>query len=200
MIRPLLTLLLCSLLGWQPRAAPRPAVTEDKPADPEPVVQGGLLGTLASGLDSVSEELDIDHHLLDDWRLRTDRAANEANQLVARHDAGDLLAMTGDFLILTATWAASFAVLFYLGRLATRASQHSRLLRNRPRPQKLLGYLLPYTLPAIASLPAALFVSRQLDPSVGRALGMSLAYATSSGIFSTTIIPVSYTHLRAHET
>ncbi len=188
MIRPLLTLLLCSLLSWQALAGPLAAVTEDKPADPEPVVQGGLLGTLASGLDSVSEELDIDHHLLDDWRLRTDRAANEANQLVARHDAGDLLAMTGDFLILTATWAASFAVLFYLGRLATRASQHSRLLRNRPRPQKLLGYLLPYTLPAIASLPAALFVSRQLDPSVGRALGMSLAYATSSGIFSTTII------------
>ncbi len=188
MIRPLLTLLLCSLLSWQALAGPLAAVTEEKPAEPEPVVQGGLLGTLASGLDSVSDELDIDHHLLDSWRLRTDRAANEANQLVARHDAGDLLAMTGDFLILTATWAGSFAVLFYLGRLAARASQRSRLLRNRPRPQKLLGYLLPYTLPAIASLPAALFVSRQLDPSVGRALGMSLAYATSSGIFSTTLI------------
>jgi len=187
-IRALLTLLFCSVLSLQALAGPLAAVTEEKPADPEPVVQGGLLGTLASGLDSVSNELDIDHHLLDNWRLRTDRAANEANQLVARHDAGDLLAMTGDFLALTATWATSFAVLFYLGRLAARASQHSRLLRLRPRPQKLLGYLLPYTLPAIVSLPAALFISRQLDPSVGRALGMSLAYATSSGIFSTTII------------
>lgn len=188
MIRPLLTLLFCTLLSLQALAGPLAAITEEKSAEAEPVVQGGLLGTLASGLDSVSDELDIDQHLLDTWRLRTDRAASEANQLVARHDAGDLLAMSSDFLILSTTWAASFAVLCYLGRLAARACQHTRPLRNRPRPQKLLGYLLPYTLPAIASLPAALFVSRQLDPSVGRALGMSLAYATSSGIFSTTII------------
>ena len=172
MIRPLLTLLFCTLLSLQALAGPLAAVTEEQPAkEPEPVVQGGLLGTLASGLDDVSQELNIDHHLLDSWRLRTDRAAKEVNQLVDRHDAGDLMSMTWDFLI-----------------LAARASQRSRLLRERPRPQKLLGYLLPYTLPAIASLPAALFISRQLDPSVGRALGMSLAYATSSGIFSTTLI------------
>lgn len=189
MIRPLLTVLFCTLLSLQALAGPLAAVTEEQPAkEPEPVVQGGLLGTLASGLDDVSQELDIDHHLLDNWRLRTDRAAKEVNQLVDRHDADDLMAMTWDFLILSASWAATFALLCYLGRLAARASQRTRLLRSHPRPQKLLAYLLPYTLPAIVSLPAALFVSRQLDPSVGRALGMSLAYATSSGIFSTTLI------------
>ncbi len=189
MFRSVLMLLFCALLGSSALAAgPLSTLTEEKPAESEPVVQGGLLGTLASGLDDVSQELNIDHHLLDAWRLRTDRAAKEVDQLVTRHDAGDLMEMTWDFLMLTATWAAVFALLGYLGRLAARASQGSRLLRNRPRPQKLLGYLLPYTLPAIISLPAALFVARQLDPSVGRALGMSLAYATSSGIFSTTII------------
>ena len=189
MIPRLLTLLFTLLLSAQALAGPLAAITEEQPAkEPEPVVQGGLLGTLASGLDDVSQELNIDHHLLDTWRLRTDRAANEVDQLITRHDAGDLLEMTRDFLILTATWAAVFSLLCYLGRLAARAAQRSRLLRDRPRPQKLLGYLLPYTLPAIISLPAALFVARQLDLSVGRALGMSLAYATSSGIFSTTII------------
>jgi len=182
-------LLFCALLGTSALAAgPLSTLTEEKPAEPEPVVQGGLLGTLASGLDDVSQELDIDHHLLENWRLRTDRAAREANQLVARHDAGDLMEITCDFLILTVTWAATFALLCYLGRLAARASQRTRLLRERLRPQKLLAYLLPFTVPALASLPAALFVARQLDPSVGRALGMSLAYATTSGIFSTTII------------
>ena len=163
MIRSVLVLLFCALLGTSALAAgPLSTLTEEKPAEPEPVVQGGLLGTLASGLDDVSQELDIDHHLLENWRLRTDRAAREANQLVARHDAGDLMEITCDFLILTVTWAATFALLCYLGRLAARASQRTRLLRERLRPQKLLAYLLPFTVPALASLPAALFVARQL--------------------------------------
>ncbi|MFD2643413.1 mechanosensitive ion channel family protein [Pseudomonas japonica] len=190
MIRTLLALLLATLLGTSAFAAgPLSTLSGEAPAkEPEPVVQGGLLGALANGLDDVSEELDIDNRLVDAWRLRADRAASEAGQLVTRHSAQDMLQMACDFLLLTATWAATFAVLCYLGRLATRRSQRSRLLRERPRPGKLLGYLLPFTLPALISLPAALFISRQLDPSVGRALGMSLAYATSSGIFSTSII------------
>lgn len=190
MIRTLLVLLLCTLLGTPAFAAgPLSAITGEPPAkEPEPVVQGGLLGALANGLDDVSDELDLDHHLLDAWRLRADRAANEAGQLVTRHSPEDRLQMARDFLILSAAWAASFALLCYLGRLASRRSARTRLLRERPRPQKLLGYLLSFTLPALISLPAALFVSRQLDPSVGRALGMSLAYATSSGLFSTSII------------
>lgn len=61
-------------------------------------------------------------------------------------------------------------------------------LREHKRVSGLLGYLLPYTLPALASLPVTLYVSRFLDPSVARALGLSLAYATSSGLFSTSII------------
>ena len=189
MIRSVLMLLFCALLGTSALAAgPLSTLTEEKPAEAEPVVQGGLLGALANGLDDVSQELNIDNHLLDAWRLRADRAANEVDQLVTRHNGSDALEMIGDFLLLTVTWALTFAVLCYLGRLATRYFQRTRLLRERPRPQKLLGYLLPYTLPAMISLPVTLFISRQLDPSVGRALGMSLAYATSSGIFSTSII------------
>ncbi|WP_415842662.1 mechanosensitive ion channel family protein, partial [Pseudomonas reidholzensis] len=162
--------------------------TEETPEEPAPVLQGGLLGALADGFDSAAQELDLDAHLVDAWRLRTDRAAKEVGRLVDRHSASDSLQLTGDFLLLTLAWAASFALLTTLGRwLANRCAQ-TRLVRQRKRLRSLLGYLLPYTLPALASLPLTLYASRFLDPSVARALGLSLAYATSSGLFSSSII------------
>ncbi|ROL62906.1 mechanosensitive ion channel family protein [Pseudomonas vranovensis] len=186
MTRSLLTLLFSCLLSSQLFAAePSPAAPTP---EPEPVVQGGLLGAIADGLDDVSSELNVDSHLFDSWRLRADRAANEVDQLVNRHAGRDGLDLLGDFALLSITWLVAFAVLTYFGRLLANRSNNSRPLRQRPRLQKLLGYLLPYTLPALASLPTTLYVSHYLEPSVGRALGLSLAYATSSGIFSTSII------------
>ena len=184
----LLTLLLGCLLSTQLLAVSLIPSTDTAEKAPEPVVQGGLLGALANGLDDVTQELDVDGHLVDAWRLRANRASNEVNQLVDRH-AEDSLDLLGDFALLSFTWLVVFAVLTSLGRVLTHRCNRSRPLHERPRVQKLLGYLLPYTLPALASLPATLYVStRLLDPSIGRALGLSLAYATSSGLFSTSII------------
>lgn len=187
----LLTLLLGCLLSTQLLAAsliPGTDSAETAEKAPEPVVQGGLLGALANSLDSVTQEIDVDGHLVDAWRLRANRASKEANQLVDRHaeDSFDLLV---DFTLLSLTWLVVFGVLTSLGRVLSHHINRRRPLRERPRLQKLLGYLLPYTLPALASLPATLYAStRLLDPSIGRALGLSLAYATSSGLFSTSII------------
>lgn len=187
MLRFLSTLLLGCLLSTHLLAAD-PTPTEEQAAEPEPVLQGGLLGALADGLDSAAQELDLDAHLVDAWRLRTDRAAKEVERLVDRHSASDSLQLAGNFLLLTFTWAASFAALTSLGRWVARRTSGTPWLRERKRASSLLGYLLPYTLPALASLPLTLYASRFLDPSVARALGLSLAYATSSGLFSTSII------------
>ncbi|MBK5000749.1 mechanosensitive ion channel [Pseudomonas sp. S31] len=187
MLRFLSTLLLGCLLSTHLLAAD-PAPTEEQPAAPEPVLQGGLLGALADGLDSAAQELDLDAHLVDAWRLRTDRAAKEMERLVDRHSARDTLQLTGDFLLLSVTWVASFGLLTVLGRWLARRVGQAAAIGQRPRLRALLGYLLPYTVPALASLPVTLYVSRFLDPSIARALGLSLAYATSSGLFSTSII------------
>lgn len=187
MLRVLFTLLLGCLLSTHLLAAD-PAPAEEQPAEPAPVLQGGLLGALADGLDSAATDLDLDAHLMDAWRLRADRAANEMERLVDRHSGHDTWYLAGDFLLLTVTWAASFALLTCLGRVLWRRSIGTALLSQRQRAQGLLGYLLPYTLPALASLPLTLYASRFLDPSIARALGLSLAYATSSGLFSTSII------------
>ncbi|MBH3450737.1 mechanosensitive ion channel [Pseudomonas putida] len=187
MLRFLSTLLLGCLLSAHLLAAD-PAPTEEQPAEPAPVLQGGLLGALADGLDSAAQELDLDAHLVDAWRLRTDRAAKEVERLVDRHSADDSLHLIGNFILLTLTWAASFAAFTSLGRWVANRASGKPWLRERKRASSLLGYLLPYTLPALASLPLTLYASRFLDPSVARALGLSLAYATSSGLFSTSII------------
>ena len=187
MLRYLYLLLLGTLLSTQLLAA-EPAPAEEAPAEPEAVLQGGLLGALADSLDSAAKDMDVDEHLVDAWRVRSDRAAKEMQRLVTLHSSDDSLQLAGDFLVLTLAWAGCFAVLTLLGRWASHRAGQSQWLRARPRMRGLLGYLLPYTLPALASLPMTMYVSRFMDPSVARALGMSLAYATSSGLFSTSII------------
>lgn len=187
MLRHLSLLLLGCLLSTHLLAA-EPAPTQAPPAEPEAVLQGGLLGALADGLDSAAKDMDLDDHLVDAWRLRTDRAIKEVQRLIARHAGNDTLALASDFLLLTMAWATSFAVLTLLGRLACRRLARSPLLSRRKRVRSVLGLLLPYTLPAMVALPLTLYASRFLDPSVARALGLSLSYATSSGLFSTSII------------
>ncbi|MFK3906472.1 mechanosensitive ion channel family protein [Pseudomonas monteilii] len=187
MPRSLITLLFGLLLSTHLLAAdPAPA---DAPAEaPAPVVQGGLLGALADGLDTAADDLDLDEHLVDAWRLRTDRAAKEVERLVDRHAGQDGLGLVGDFLLVTLAWVVSFAVLTTVGRWLFHRSRRRTWLSRRPRIEGLLSYLLPFTLPALASLPLTLYASRYLDPSVARASGLSLAYATSSGLFSTSIV------------
>ncbi|VVM81733.1 hypothetical protein PS623_02296 [Pseudomonas fluorescens] len=184
----LLTPLLLSLLLSTSLYAADPAPAEAPAEEPAPVLQGGLLGTLADGLDSAAKDLDLDAHVLDTWRLRTDRASKEVERLVDRHSGHDGLQLIGDFVLLTVAWAASFSLLSLLGRWLAARCARTALLQRRKRLRGLLRYLLPYTLPALASLPLTLYASRFLDPSIARALGLSLAYATSSGLFSTSII------------
>lgn len=184
----LLTPLLLSLLLSTSLYAADPAPAEAPAEEPAPVLQGGLLGALADGLDSAAKDLDLDAHVLDTWRLRTDRASKEVERLVDRHSGHDGLQLIGDFVLLTVAWAASFSLLSLLGRWLAARCARTALLQRRKRLRGLLGYLLPYTLPALASLPLTLYASRFLDPSIARALGLSLAYATSSGLFSTSII------------
>ncbi|WP_411561978.1 mechanosensitive ion channel family protein [Pseudomonas shirazensis] len=184
----LLTPLLLSLLLSTPLYAADPAPAEAPAEEPAPVLQGGLLGALADGLDSAAKDLDLDAHVLDTWRLRTDRASKEVERLVDRHSGRDGLQLIGNFVLLTVAWAASFSLLSLLGRWLAARCARTALLQRRKRLRGLLGYLLPYTLPALVSLPLTLYASRFLDPSIARALGLSLAYATSSGLFSTSII------------
>jgi len=158
------------------------------PAAPEILVQGGLLGAISSGIDNVQDNLDLDHHLLDSWRLRADRAADELDQLVNQRSSRSNVSIAGDFVVLSAVWISAFALLFSAGRVIARRVNRHRLLLTRYRVQGLFNYLLPFTLPAVISLPLTLYVSHFLPASVGRALALCFAYATSSGIVSTSAL------------
>lgn len=176
---------LFSLNLYAGAAAP---AAEAAPAEPEAVVQGGLLGAITTSLDDVQEKLDLNEHVLDAWRLRTDRAAVEVDKLINQHSARSRLSLAADFALLTASWAAAFAALHFLGRLLVSRLGQRAFFQQRPRFHRVLGYLLPYTAPALLALPLTLAVGHNLDNSVARALALCLAYATSSGAFSTSII------------
>jgi small conductance mechanosensitive channel len=171
----------------QPAAAADPAPAAE-PAKPEILVQGGLLGAISTSIDSVQDKLDLDGHLLDAWRLRADRAADELGNLVNKPQSRSAWSIAGDFLILSVVWIGSFAILNRLGKLlVARVSRH-RFLTKRERVQGVLGYVIPFTIPALLCLPLALYVSHFMQPSIGRALALCLAYATGSGIFSTSVL------------
>lgn len=158
------------------------------PAHPQPLVQGGLLGAISSSIDEVQSKLDLNENLLDAWRLRADRAVDEADDLVNRPSNRSGWSVTEDFLLLTLAWAGSFALLWLLGRQLTERLCRHRLLLSRERGQALLGYVLPYTLPALASLPLTIYASQFMAVSAGRALALCFAYATSAGIFAASLV------------
>lgn len=169
-------------------ALPGVPASAEKPAESEPLVQGGLLGAISTSIDDVQDKLDLNEHLVDAWRLRADRAADEVDKLVNQPSNRSGWSIAVDFLTLSGAWLGSFALLTVLGGLLARRLRERRWLRTRQRSQDLLGYVLPYTVPALISLPLTLYVSHFLQASVGRALALCLAYATSSGIFSTSML------------
>ncbi|MFF7710922.1 mechanosensitive ion channel domain-containing protein [Pseudomonas sp. NPDC007930] len=178
-------LLLLALFSFDAIAAP--AAAEPKPEDTT-LVQGGLLGTLGSSLDDLQDSLNLDQNLLDNWRLRTDRAANEAGQLIDQQVAENSLGLARDFILLSACWVLAFGALHVLARwLWARVGRHPPFNR-RKRLHAVFGYLLRFTLPALAALPAAIAVAHHLPLSMARASALSLAYATSSGVFSTSVV------------
>ncbi len=167
---------------------PATATAAPPPPHPEPLVQGGLLGAISSSIDEVQTKLDLNENLIDVWRLRADRAADEVDQLVNQPSARAPWSVAGDFLLLTCVWATVFACLWLLGRMTTRRLCEHRLLLSRERGQALLGYVLPYTLPAVVSLPLTIYASQFLPISAGRALALCLAYAASAGIFAASLV------------
>ncbi|WP_439854399.1 mechanosensitive ion channel family protein [Pseudomonas yamanorum] len=181
------TLLFCgsgALQAATAPAAPAPAA----PATPELLVEGGLLGAISSSIDNVQDKLDLNQNLIDAWRLRADRAADEVDKLVNQPSERSSWSVAGDFLVLSGVWIGAFAALTLLGRFIVKRLSLQRHIAPRQRLQALLGYLIPYTIPAVICLPLTLYVSHFLPTSVGRALALCFAYATSSGIFSTSIL------------
>ncbi|WP_448089356.1 mechanosensitive ion channel family protein [Pseudomonas azerbaijanoccidentalis] len=158
------------------------------PAHPQPLVQGGLLGAISSSIDEVQNKLDLNENLVDAWRLRADRAADEVDQLVNRPSARSSWSVTGDFLLLTFVWAAVFGSLWLLGKWSAQRLCEHRLLLTRERGQALLGYVLPYSIAALVSLPLTIYASQFLPVSAGRALALCFAYASSSGVFAASLV------------
>ncbi|WP_095152669.1 mechanosensitive ion channel domain-containing protein [Pseudomonas sp. Irchel s3b5] len=165
-----------------------PAAATTPSAHPEPLVQGGLLGAISSSIDEVQSKLDLNEHLVDTWRLRADRAVDEVDELVNRPSSRSTWGVAGDFLLLTCVWTGVFALLWLFGRLLARRLGGHRWMLSRERGQALLGYMLPYTIPAVVSLTLTIYASQFLQVSAGRALALCFAYAASAGIFAASLV------------
>ena len=84
-------------------------------------MQGGLLGAISSSIDDVQDKLDLNENLVDAWRLRADRAADEVDKLVNQPSARSGWSVAGDFLMLSGVWLGVFALLTVLGAFSPSA-------------------------------------------------------------------------------
>ncbi|KQB54069.1 mechanosensitive ion channel protein [Pseudomonas endophytica] len=186
----LLVILLLAGVGTV-QAAPTLASmmkAEETDGKPPVLVDGGLLGALGSSIDSVQDRLGLSVHLLDIWRLRAEQATDEAEVLAEKVVNQPEGSGVGDFFVVLLTWAGVFAGLMLVGKLLVRSLSKTRAVHARPRLQRFLGCGVSYLLPAVLSLALILFGSHLLPNSVGRALGVCLIYATSSGVFCAALV------------
>ena len=186
----LLVILLLAGVGTV-QAAPTLASmmkAEETDGKPPVLVDGGLLGALGSSIDSVQDRLGLSVHLLDIWRLRAEQATDEAEVLAEKVVNQPEGSGVGDFFVVLLTWAGVFAGLMLVGKLLVRSLNKTRAVHARPRLQRFLGCGVSYLLPAVLSLALILFGSHLLPNSVGRALGVCLIYATSSGVFCAALV------------
>ncbi|MGH8361143.1 MAG: mechanosensitive ion channel protein, partial [Pseudomonas sp.] len=149
------TLLFCGSGALQAATAPV-APAPAAPAQPELLVEGGLLGAISSSIDDVQDKLDLNQNLVDAWRLRADRAADEVDKLVNQPSERSSWSVAGDFLLLSGVWIGAFAALTLLGRFIVKRLSLQRHIAPRQRLQALLGYLIPYAIPALICLPLTL--------------------------------------------
>ena len=161
---------------------------EETDGKPPVLVDGGLLGALGAGMDEVQGRLGLSMHLLDGWRLRTARAGEEAEVLAEQAYEHPSWNAAADFLIVSVTWFAAFIGLMLLARLVLNYVCSRRVTQNKVRVKSLLGYALPYLFPAMIALPLTLSVSRFLQDSMGVSLALSLAYASSGGVFCAALV------------
>ena len=161
---------------------------EETDGKPPVLVDGGLLGALGAGMDEVQGRLGLSMHLLDGWRLRTARAGEEAEVLAEQAYEHPSWNAAADFLIVSVTCFAAFIGLMLLARLVLNYVCSRRVTQNKVRVKSLLGYALPYLFPAMIALPLTLSVSRFLQDSMGVSLALSLAYASSGGVFCAALV------------
>lgn len=161
---------------------------EETNGKPPVLVDGGLLGALGTSMDEVQGKLGLSLHVLDSWRLRSERAADEAQVLAEQVATEPSRSGMGDFLLLSVIWAAAFAGLMLGGQLIVRYAGANRIVRGKPRVQALIGYAVPYLLPALVALPLTLYASRFMQDSIGRSLALSLTYASSGGVFCAALV------------
>ena len=161
---------------------------EETDGKPPVLVDGGLLGALGAGMDEVQGKLGLSVDLLDTWSVRSQKAADEAGALVEQAFRQPSWSSMGDFVLLSAIGLGVFFGLMLAGRLLARYIDNHRLIETRPRIQALVSYAVPYLFPALLTLMLTLYASRFVQDTLGRSLGLILAYAGSGGVFCAALV------------
>ena len=151
------------------------------PAQPSP----GLLGAIASGIASFESGMHQGRTPLRYWAGRFNAAGNELFTIVTSQGPESLGKILLDMAAMLAGWGLCAWALIYVQR---RLHAHYRVafeLKPNPSSGELLIFTLRRAGPWIIAFLAALVFARAMPDSLGRTLGMVVAYAIVAGaVFS----------------
>ncbi|MBB5412880.1 MULTISPECIES: mechanosensitive ion channel family protein [unclassified Paraburkholderia] len=161
------------------------AQTVGPPAPASAQPSPGLLGAIASGIASFESDVHQGRTPVRYWSGRVTAAGNELYTIVSgqgHEGVGTiLLAMLG----MLAGWGACAGALIYLQQRLHRRFGVELVLRPNPTTRELLIFALRRVGPWIIAFIAALLFMRAMPDSLGRTLGMVVAYAIVAGaVFS----------------
>ncbi|HEY3598934.1 MAG TPA: mechanosensitive ion channel family protein [Paraburkholderia sp.] len=151
------------------------------PAQPSP----GLLGAIATGLASIEADVNRGRTPMNYWSGRLNAAGNELYTVVASQGREKFGRILLDMFAMLAGWGACAAGLIYLQRKVHKRYGIVVRLDANPTTRDLLIFALRRVGPWIVAFVAALAFAHAMPDSLGRTLGMVIAYAIVAGaVFS----------------
>ena len=156
-------------------------VAPPAPAQPSP----GLLGAIASGIESFESDVHQGRTPFRYWAGRFNAAGNEFYTMVSSQGHESLGKILLDMVAMLAGWGAcAWALICLQRRLYARFGVVYGLKPN-PSTGELLIFALRRVGPWIVAFVAALVFARAMPDALGRTLGMVVAYAIVAGaVFS----------------
>lgn len=158
-----------------------PSAAAAAPAQPSP----GLLGAIASGIASFESDVHNGRTPMLYWGGRFNAAANELYTIITSQGRESFGSVLLSMLSMLAGWGACAGALIYLQHRLHRRFGIVMGLSPNPTTPQLMIFALRRVGPWIIAFLAALLFVRAMPDSLGRTLGMVVAYAIVAGaVFS----------------
>ncbi|WP_413191451.1 mechanosensitive ion channel domain-containing protein [Pararobbsia alpina] len=146
-----------------------------------PAASAGLLGAIATGLTEVQQNVRVGRSPVSYWQTRVHAAGRDLVGIFYGSTGTPFKELVLDFFSMLAIWAFTALALAFAERRSARYFNYTVSLHPNPTTPALLLFATRRIAPLTVAFFATLWLSRALDPSLGRTLAVVVSYAIVAG-------------------